>query len=244
MKAIIIIFRVFAAVMAVWRFIRPRPTATVQPEADSTPKKLPVPTVVPRNVTFTLPDDRKAQCGEQSILLPQGTEVTGVLELRPSNDPLGVHNCDNPFLNADLVFTWKDQKYLYSGFISKWDLWAPNGAKVAKEQPDFRDDTGQLDGMMDDREDWLYVLPDGSTHTNRLKYTSFQFWVMLQSSSLAVKCRYYDQNSEIADYVTIFYKRPLAELLLLKDTRIFLDATGNPEDYSLHDGETITLKRL
>lgn len=244
MKTAITLVIVIAVVVAVWQFTRRSAMEAGRPEADSNSQKLPSPSVVPRKVTFTLPDEREAYCGEQIILLPQGAEVTGVLELRPSNGPLGIHDSENPFLSAELVFTWNGQKYLYSGFISQWDLWAPNGTRVATEQPEFRDDIGQLDGMMDGREDWGYVLPDGSTHANRLKYTSCQFWVMVQQASLAVKCRYYDQNSEIANYVTIFYTRHLAELLLLRDTRIFRDAEGKPEDFCLHDGETITLKRL
>ena len=42
--------------------------------------------------------------------------------------------------------------------------------------------------------------------------------------------------------VTILYSRPLEELLLLRDTKVFLDSEGNPEDFDLHGGDTITLE--
>ncbi len=200
---------------------------------------------VSREVTFMLSEDRKATCGDKNILLPRGTEVSGTLRLETFDGPLGIREYDNAsFLRADFAFTHDGQIYQYSGIISPWDLWAPNGTGVAKEQSGFRDETGQLDGMMDGRDDWEYILPDGSTHSNRLKYTSCHFWVMVKPSALDVKCKYYVHNSNIADYVTIFYSRSLADLLLLKDTSVFNDAEGKPEDYSLHDGETITLKKL
>lgn len=223
-----------------WRLRGKRTPDTHSTQVKSSPAK-----AVSREVTFMLSEDRKASCGDESIFLPRGTEVSGTLRLEPFDGPLGVREYDHPsFLRADLVFTNDGHKYQYSGIISQWDLWAPNGTRVAKEQPEFRDETGQLDGMMDGRDDWEYLLPDGSTHSNRLKYTSCQFWVMVKPSTLEVKCKYYDQNSDIANYVTIFYSRSLADLLLLKDTRVFNDAEGKPEDFSLHDGETIILEKL
>lgn len=250
MKILIITMAIMAIALVMWQSTRSQAPETDAGNADQEPEQPPPEEpvhakIVSREVMFTLPEKKTAVCGEESIVLPQGTEVRGILQLKPSDGPLGIRDYDHPsFLSADLAFTHDGYRYQYSGLISQWDLWAPNGTQVTKEQPEFQDETGQLDGMMDGRDDWYYVLPDGSTHTNRLKYTSCQFWVMAQPSELTVKCRYYDQNSEIADYVAIFYARPLEELLLLRDTRVFRDAEGDPEDFSLHDGETITLKRL
>lgn len=250
MKTLIIGIAIIAVALVVWQSTRRRTPDAEAPQTDPEPVEVPPEEPAPakatsREVTFILPEEREATCGEKSILLSGGIEVSGTLTLKAADGPLGVREYDHPsFLSADLVFGFDGQTYRYTGLVSQWDLWAPNGTRVVKAKPDFRDEAGQLDGMMDGRDDWHYVLPDGSTHANRLKYTSCQFWLAVQSSSLDVKCRYYDQNSDIADYVTIFYTRPLAELLLLRDTRVFHDAEGIPEDFSLHDGETITLEKL
>lgn len=250
MKILITVIAIAAIALVIWQSKKRRPpVAQVAPSAPDPVELPPVKPasakIVSREVTFTIPEERKATCGDEGMLLPGGTKVAGTLTLEASDGPLGIREYDHPsFLSADVVFKIDAQTYRYRGLISQWDLWAPNGTPVVKEKVDFRDETGQLDGMMDGRDDWHYVLPDGSTHANRLKYTSCQFWGAVQSSSLDVKCRYYDQNPDITDYVTIFYTRPLAELLLLRDTRVFLDAQGNPEDFSLHDGEVITLEKL
>ena len=65
----------------------------------------------------------------------------------------------------------------------------------------------------------------------------------IDEDALNVQCKYYDQNPDIADYVTIYYSRPLAELLFRNDTLVMLDADGNPEDYSLYDTDVMTLTR-
>jgi hypothetical protein len=163
--------------------------------------------------------------------------------LEPFGCPLGIPEYDHPsFIAATFDFPFKGRSLRYTGFIWQWDLWAPTGTHVQTERSDFVDEIGQLDGMMDARKDWSYVLPDGRTHTNRLKYTSCHFWIMAEPSSLLVRCEYYDQNPDIAGMVTIFYCRPLAELLLLKDTKVSHDSAGNPEDFDLHGGDTITLE--
>ena len=194
-------------------------------------------------VTITLTEERHAVCGGDATSLPAGVTFVGDLTLTPSDGPLGIREYDHPhFLVATLDFTLVGLALRYTGFISQWDLWAPTGTQVQIECPGFEDQTGQIDGMMDDRDDWSYVLPDGTTHANRLKYTSCKFWVMPQASSLLVRCEYYDQNPDITRMVTIFYTRSLEDLLLLKDTKVFHDADGNPEDFDLHGGDTITLK--
>ena len=63
---------------------------------------------------------------------------------------------------------------------------------------------------------------------------------MAELSSLLVRCQYYDTS--VSGMVTIFYSRPWAALLLLKDTRYFRDSQGNLSDFSPHGGLTTTLK--
>ena len=65
---------------------------------------------------------------------------------------------------------------------------------------------------------------------------------MVTPLSLRVRCQYYDQNPDVAGMVTIYYSRPFEELLLLKDTKIYLDERGQVEDFHLHGGESIKLE--
>jgi hypothetical protein len=197
-----------------------------------------------KEVIITLSDDRCATCDGAVVRLPAGTALSGHLTLEPSTGPLGIPEYDHPsYIAATFDFQLDGRNLRHTGFISQWELWAPTGTQVLTYRDDFVDELSQLDGMMDTRDDWSYVLPDGTTHTNRLKYTSCKFWIMTQTSSLAVRCEYYDQNPHITGMVTIFYTRPLEKLLLLKDTKLLYDSSGNPEDFHLHGGDTITLKR-
>ena len=194
-------------------------------------------------VSITLPNELSASFGGYPVVLDAGTVLAGDLTLELSDGPLGIREYEHPhFVLATFDFSVDGRDLRSTGFISQWDLWAPTGTQVRTECPDFRAHIGQLDGMMDDRDDWAYVLPDGTTHANRLKYTACKFWVMAQPSSLLVRCEYYDQNPDIAGMVTIYYTRPLKELLLLKDTKVYRDSDGNPEDFALHGGKTVTLK--
>lgn len=194
-------------------------------------------------VSLLLPHDRHARCGNDEIILPAATELSGQLSLEPSDGPFGIREYEHPSYVAT-TFEFAGRSFRNRGLLSAFHLWAPNGTPVQLEAPDYQEQLGPIEGMMDDREDWWYLLPDGTKHTNRLKYTSCQFGIMLQPSSLLVRCRYYDQNPDIASYLTIFYSRNLADLLLLKDTRLCLDASGNLEDFILNGGETITLEHL
>jgi hypothetical protein len=201
------------------------------------------PKTMEKEVTIILPDDRHTTCNGASITLPAGTASSGRLKLEPSHGPLGRPEYDHPsFIKTTFDFSFEGRNLRNTGFIGQWELWAPDGTHVQTERSDFIDEIGQLDGMMDARRDWSYVLPDGRTHTNRLKYTSCCFWIMTQPSSLLVRCQYYDQNPDITGMVTIFYSRPLADLLLLKDMRISYDSAGNPEDFNRYNEDTITLE--
>ncbi|MCG3148617.1 MAG: hypothetical protein PCFJNLEI_02062 [Verrucomicrobiae bacterium] len=197
------------------------------------------------SVKLILPIERQAACEGQTILIPAGNELHGKLTLQPSDGPHGIREYEHPhYVQASFEFELEGQRFQYNGLITQWDLWARNGTQVDTSRSDFRDDIGQIDGMMDDRDDWFYVLPDGRTHSNRLKYTSCNFRVMLQPTSLLVRCQYYDQNPDVTGMVTIYYTRPLEDLLLLKDTKFSYDANGALEDFSLRDGATITLQAL
>ena len=243
MKIVVTALLVIATALVVMRLTRKRSPAA--PSRPLTPKHIDSPDVSSCEVCFILPDERVAICDRKVISLPAGSEITGALTLRPSDGPLGIREHEHPsFILATFDFSVGGRNLRYTGFISQWDLWAPSGTEVQTECPQFEDQTDQLDGMMDGRDDWSYVLPDGTTHTNRLKYTSCKFWVMTQPSSLLVRCQYYDQNPDIADTVKIFYARPLDELLLFKETKVFHDVDGNPEDFDLHGGDTIILQKL
>ena len=197
------------------------------------------------SVKLILPTERQATCEGSPILLPASKELLGSLTLQPSDGPHDIREYDHPhYVEASFDFQLEDRQFRYTGLITQRDLWARNGTRVTMNQSEFRDDIGQIDGMMDDREDWFYVLPDGRTHSNRLKYTGCNFGVMVQPTALLVRCQYYDQNPDVTGMVTIYYTRPLEELLLLKDTKFFYDANGVLEDFSLRDGETITLRAL
>ena len=195
-------------------------------------------------ITVILTDDRDATCDGRAVYLPAGIALSGDLTLELSNGPLGVREYKHPhFLSSQFDFTVDGQDLRYSGFVSLWNLWAPTGTQVQTERPEFVDEVGQIDGMIDSNVDWSYIRPDGKVHTNRLKYTSCQLWAMMERSSLLVKCRYYDQNPDIANMVTIFYSRPLSALVFLKDTKVFYNSAGVPEDFELNGGTTITLKK-
>jgi hypothetical protein len=194
-------------------------------------------------VTVKLPDERRGTFNGESLCFPAGTELAGELALEPSDGPWGIREYEQPhYLTATFDFTFDGRYLRYSGFVTQWNLWAPTGTQVQTGRAGFVDQAGRIDGMMDDREEWSYVLPDGRTHRNRLKYMSCHFWIMAEPTSLLVKCQYYDQNPGIAGMVTIFYSRPLEELLLLRDTRVLYDSRGKPEDFDIHGGDTITLE--
>ena len=198
--------------------------------------------MIKTQIEFKLPKQREVIAGDTSISIKQHTHLTGDLTLKASDGPLGIREYENPsYLQVIFDFEVDGMPLRYSGIITQWNLWAPSGSRVQIEYTNFEEQIGPIEGMMDMREDWSYILPNGKTHTNRLKYTSCKFWVMLLPASFMVRCDYFDQNPEIADMRTIFYSRPFEELILLKDTKIFLDENGIPEDYDPHSGDSITL---
>ncbi len=195
-----------------------------------------------KSVTFTLKSDRLARIGEEQFVLPAKSILVGQLSLEPSDGPIGIREYDNPsFLRACFDFEFGGRKMRYSGFVRECGLWAPNGTQTTFENSEFISECGVIDGMMDDREDWFYIRPDGGRHTNRLKYTSCHFELMLKTATVLVKCRYYDQNPNIAGYVTIYYSRDLDELLLRKDNKYSYDQNGNIEDWYPEEGPYVTL---
>lgn len=193
-------------------------------------------------VTVVLPDDRFATCEGRALVLAAGTALSGELTLEPSDGPLGIREYEHPHCLATTLDFFFDGRCLrYANWVSGRNLWLPSGTQVQTECADFVNQVGPIDGMMDDRDDWFYVLPDGRIHRNRLKYTACNFQLMAQPSSLLVRCQYYDQNPGIAGMVAIFYSRPLEELLFLKDTQVFYDSHGKIADFFLHGGDTIML---
>ena len=213
----------------------------------STPNATPpeqIKTVTTSEVCVTLPTSKDGILEGAPLTLAANHPLKGTLRLECSRGPLNEKEFEHPgFFDATLDFEHQEHTLRYHGLISVRELWAPNGTAATRENPDFKSELGQVEGMMDDRADWYYMLPDGQKHSNPLKYTGCHFRVTIDEDALNVQCKYYDQNPDIADYVTIYYSRPLAELLFRNDTLVMLDADGNPEDYSLYDTDVMTLTR-
>ena len=172
-----------------------------------------------------------------SFVLPAGAALSGELTLSPTDGPFGIREYERPhYIAATFDFTSGGQNLRYAGLITQWDLWAPTGTQVQTDLQSFGDQIGRIDGMIDDRDDWSYVRPDGTMHTIRLKYTSCHFWVMARLTTMRVKCHYYDTS--VCGMVAIFYEAPLSRLLLLPTVKLFHDAAGSLEDFDPH-GEKI-----
>ncbi|MEZ5325374.1 MAG: hypothetical protein R3F19_09950 [Verrucomicrobiales bacterium] len=184
-----------------------------------------------------------ARCRDEEIVLAAGAEIVGTVSLELSDGPLGQRPYNNPsFVEATFDFQLGDRLFQSRSTLSCQHLWAADGTQVENDHPDFVDEVGQLDGMMDGRDEWYYLRPDGSKHSNRLKCTSCHIHLMVRELDVLVRCRYYDQNSEIADYVTIYYPKAYSDLLLLPDDKLYFDANGNVEDHVSNGAEFTTLE--
>ena len=199
-------------------------------------------------VRFVLSDNRTCQCGEKKIELNQGSTLSGTLTLKTTDGPWNIREYNYPsFLDMQFEFSLPEdptRTFRYQAELPVEKLWAPNGTQVAYEMPEFEDQVGDLEELIDWREDWSYLTPEGETHTNRLKYTSATFQVMIETDSLLVCCEYYDQNEDITDYVTIFYRVPLANILLLPDHIPCYREDGSLDDMRYYEGESISLHRI
>ena len=193
-------------------------------------------------VTVILKSDRVARMAGEIFTMPANTVLTGQLSLDPSDGPRGDREFDNPnFLTVCFDFEFAGRPMRYAGFLGRYHLWAPDGTQTTFEDSAFISECGVIDGMMDNRRDWFYIRFDGVRHTNRLKYTSCHFELMLKPTTVQVKCRYYDQNPDIAGYVTIYYARDLDDLLFFKDMKFYYDQDGKVEDFLWDEGPHITL---
>lgn len=195
-------------------------------------------------VDLTVKTPRTLCLRQTKFSLETGQQVSGKLSFNPSDGPLGESAYEYPeFLECTFDFQLNGCDYTNTSVLTKWHLWAPDGTTVRKSNGSFQSECGTLASVIDDRRDWYYILPNGEEHHNRLKYTSCYFEIMVQRTSLLVKCRYYDQNSDICDFVTILYERDLDELLLLRDHKYDYDAEGNIEDVEWNQGDGITINR-
>jgi hypothetical protein len=198
--------------------------------------------IVSKSVIVTLKSDRTARMGGEIFVLAAKTVLTGQLSLEASDSPLGTREYDNPsFVRTCFDFEFEGRQMRHTGLLGRFHLWAPNGTQTTFEDPKFISECGVIDGMMDERGDWFYIRSDGVRHSNRLKYTSCHFELMLTMAAVQVRCRYYDQNQDIADYVMIYYFRDLDDLLLLKDMKYYYDQEGKVEDWSSDEGPYVTL---
>jgi hypothetical protein len=220
-------------VLAVFRFTKKARTGV----GENRPSK-----VVGQSISFKLKTDRLVRLGAEQFVVPANTTLAGRLVLKTSDGPTGEREFDAPgYLEACFDFEYGGRQMRWNGFIGWFDLWAPNGTQTTFEDPHFIAEFGPLDGQADDRDDWYYIRADGVRHTNRLKYTSCHFDAMLQASMMQVKCRYYDQNPGIGNYVTIYYSRDLDDLLLRKDYRYSYDENGKIEDWDWWSVPYVTL---
>lgn len=196
-------------------------------------------------VSTSFSNQLELSCGDEKIIIPENTIIDGQLILQTSDGPAGEREYDSSsFLSTEFTFKLGENIYRHSGFIEAANLWASNGTLVEKESSGFKAHTSKISTIIDTREDWSYQLPDGTKHTNRLKYSSCEFWVMIEKLLLKVKCRYYDQNPDSSGAMTIFYDLPIASILLNKDTKICYDEEGEPEEYLLFEGDLITIVRM
>ncbi len=182
---------------------------------------------------------------DEPITIPYGTELTGDVDFFASEGPWNIREYSNPsWLDIDFTFEWAGRRYQYQTTIYALFLWPPDGTQMIEKPAKFKSICGTLDAVNDWRDDWSYIRPDGVRHSNRLKYTSCHFDISPTPSVLFVQCRYYDQNSDIADYVTVYYPIDYAKLLLKNDNRLDYDFEGELEDIGIHEGEFVTLKLL
>ena len=174
--------------------------------------------------------------------MPANTVLTGQLSLDPSDGPYGRREFSDPsFVRTCFDFEFEGRQMKHSGLLCGSHLWAPDGTQTTFVDSNFLPECGVIEDMMDSRQDWFYIRSDGTRHANRLKYTGCRFELMLKPTALHVRCRYYDQNPDITDYVTIYYSRDLDDVLLLKDIKYSYDRNGNVEDWLWGEGPYVTL---
>ena len=82
-------------------------------------------------------------------------------------------------------------------------------------------------GMRDDRDDYSYVLPDGSERSFRLKYVGFECWASFREGGVTIKLKHFLPGDSD---VVVCYPIPVENLLFRTERRLTFDADGFLED--------------
>jgi hypothetical protein len=181
------------------------------------------------NITLQLEREHSFQNQiRRNFVLRKGSSLTGDLRLFASTWPFGVfHHEVQGRLGVEFTFSYESKFWLYRGFIGSRSLWPAAGSRVrTSTEPDLFV-AGPLVGMRDDREDYYYILPDGSERRFRLKYVGFECWVSCQEAVLNIKLRHFLPGD---DHVVICYSLPIEDVLFRKEDKLSYDAEGFLED--------------
>ena len=164
----------------------------------------------------------------RNFVLRKGTSLAGDLRLFASTWPFGVFHHDvEGRLGVEFTFTYEDKLWLYRGFIRARSLWPAAGSRVLPSTELDHFAIGPLVGMRDDREDFQYILPDGSERRFRLKYVGFECWVACDEAGLHIKLRHFLPGD---GHVVICYSKPIESALFRKEDKLAYDAEGFLED--------------
>jgi len=164
----------------------------------------------------------------RSFTLRKGQSLTGDLRLFASTWPFGVfHHEKATSLGVEFAFPYEGKPWLYRGMIRCGSLWPAPGSQVRMPSESDHYTVGPLVGMRDDREDYYYVLPDGSERAFRLKYIGYECWVSSQEAVLDIKLRHFLPGD---DYVVVCHSMPVEDVLFHKELKLEYDAEGFLED--------------
>lgn len=197
---------------------------------------------MPASIEFFVDRSIPGLVDGKPVSIPQGLVLKGTVDFSLSDGPMKQREWENPsWLESEFRFEFEGRRYIHRGSVSHFALWAPRGIQTIARPANFCSAAGTLDGMVDGRDDWFYLKPDGSRHANRLKYTGFHVDIMPAKNELVVQCRYYDQNPEISGYVTIYYPLRYPMVVLRNDHVLSKDASGAVEEVLANEGAHVTL---
>ena len=181
------------------------------------------------NITIQLEREHSFQNQiRRNFILRKGTSLTGDLRLFASTWPFGI--CDHEHagkLGVEFTFSDGGKKWMYCGLIDCRLLWPAPGASIIPSTEADSIGVGPLLGMRDDREDFYYLLPDGTERWIRLKYVGFECWVSCVGEVLKINLRHFSPDDY---YVVISYSMPVEDVLFHKQAKLSYDAEGFLED--------------
>ena len=181
------------------------------------------------HITLQLARDHTFQNqNRRPFTFQKGATLSGHIRLFSTTWPRGVyHHEDAGSLGVEFIFPCENASWLYRGAIDCRNLWPEPGAIVQHPIDTDHFPIGPILGMRDDREDYHYILPDGSKRLFRLKYVGFECWVALQKPNLKIKIHHFLPGD---DHATITHLIPIETLLFLKKLKLSYDAEGFLDD--------------